>query len=77
MNLRLVGITVEELEAALEFTGLYVKGDAIRAVPKYLQKERQRPTTLDMWEKIGDAQDRARELQDKIDKIEAALRGDE
>lgn len=77
MNLRLVGVDISELQSALEFSGLYIKGDTIRTVPKYIQKERQRPTTLEMWERVGEAQERAVELQTKLDKIEAALRGDE
>jgi len=74
MNIKLVGVSIEELEAALKFSGLYVDGEAIRAVPQFLRDQKQ--TTLDMWEKIGEHQDRERELQSKLDKVESALRGE-
>jgi hypothetical protein len=52
MNLRLVGVTIDEVETALKFSGLFIKGDTIRAIPEFLRDKKY--TTLDMWEKIGD-----------------------
>jgi len=76
MNIKLVGVSIDELETALDFSGLYVDGETIRAIPQFLRDKNQKHTTLDMWEKIGEHQERERELQDKLDKVEAALRGE-
>lgn len=74
MNIKLINVSIDELETALEFSGLIVDGETIRAVPQFLRD--QKHTTLDMWEKLGEHQERERELQSKLDKVEAALRGE-
>ena len=73
MNLKLVGVSIEELETALQYSGLIVEGNTIRAIPNFIKKK---GTTLDMWEKIGEYHEREREANEKLAKIEAALRGD-
>lgn len=75
MNIKLVGVSVAELDLALKYSGLYFDADemAIRAIPEFI---RQKHTTLDMWEKIGEYHEREREANEKLAKIESTLRGD-
>lgn len=76
MNIKLSGVTIKELDLALKYSGLYFDADemVIRSIPEFI---RQKHTTLDMWEKIGDYQEREREANKKLAKVEAALRGAE
>jgi hypothetical protein len=50
---------LDELESALKYTGLYVEASEdckyaeIKAIPAFIQNKNH--TTLELWEKLGDA----------------------
>ena len=77
MNVKLVGVSVEELEMALRHSGLILrqnkaKGEPkieIRAIPNFIQDNKQRPTTLEFWEKIGEHQQKLAKIKEALEEI--------
>ena len=67
MNVKLVGVTLDELEIALKHSGLVLRGTEIHEIPSFIRSADKPYTTLDLWEKLG-------EHQERIEKIKEALK---
>ena len=69
-TVRLVGVSVEELRVALEYSGLIVKEVGkkveVHQIPAFIRTKDKPHTTLELWEKLG-------EHQERMEKIKSAL----
>ena len=68
MNIKLVDVSLEELEIALRHSGLVLRGKEIRSIPSFIRDTKQKPhTTLELWEKLGEHQEKLAKIKEVLE----------